>query len=107
MAKAKKLDKNTIMFLRHYVYNLHADIETRANMREYLRINFLMSTTCILIQILEESSGNIDKYDHRYGSGYIGRIRDIKSKLIKEIHNIKRQQMTTILIQYYKTIIAL
>jgi hypothetical protein len=32
MAKVKKLDKDTIMFLMTYGYNLHADTETRAKL---------------------------------------------------------------------------
>jgi hypothetical protein len=37
MAKTKKLDRETIMFLRHFGYNLHVDTEKHANMREYLK----------------------------------------------------------------------
>jgi ABC-type lipoprotein export system ATPase subunit len=34
MAKAKKLDKETIMFLRHYGYNLNADTENDSKTTE-------------------------------------------------------------------------
>ncbi|WP_027701620.1 hypothetical protein [Metaclostridioides mangenotii] len=36
MDKVKKLDKDTIIFLRHYGYSLNIETEKHANIREYL-----------------------------------------------------------------------
>ena len=91
MAKPKKIDKDTIMFLKHYGYNLHADTEVLANTREYLKVNYpyeyYMYVDLDIKKRAEEQY--IGKYGQNYGSGYIGRMREIKNKLIKEIHNIK------------------
>jgi len=91
MAKANKLDKDTMMFLRHYGYNLHADTETRANMREYLKVNYPYEYYMYVDLDIKKRAENIyiERYGHNYASGYIGHMREIKSKLIKDIHNIK------------------
>lgn len=60
MAKAKKLDKDTMMFLRHYGYNLHDDTVIRANMREYLKDNYPYEYYMYVdLEINKESRNNI------------------------------------------------
>lgn len=81
MAKAKKFDKDTIMFLRHYGYNLHSDTETRANLREYLRVNYPYEYYMYVDLDIKKKAEQL--YTEEYGNirigGYIGTMSKIKS----------------------------
>lgn len=92
MAKTKKLDKDTIIFLRHYRHNLHADTETRANMRGYLKVNYPFENYMYIDLDIMKRAGAlyVEYYGHNYGSGTIGHMRNIKRALIKhkKVNNI-------------------